>query len=184
MRFIRAHAIDYGIDPQRIGIWGFSAGGHLASSVTTHFDHGQPDAADPVERVSDRPDFAILAYGVLSMQAEIAHPGSRLNLLGPTPDPALVEEFSNEKQVTRDTPPCFLFHTASDTVVPVENSLHFYTALQRVGVPAELHVFERGDHGVGLAQNNPQLRKWPELLEGWMRLHGWITSLADGTVSH
>ena len=183
MRFIRAHATEYGIDPHRIGIWGFSAGGHLAASVTTHFDHGQPDAADPIGRVSDRPDFSILAYGVLSMQAEIAHPGSRLNLLGPVPDPALVEDFSNEKQVTRDTPPCFLFHTANDTVVPVENSLRFYAALQRVGVPSEMHIFEKGDHGVGLAQKNEQLRKWPELVEGWMRLHGWITAPVGTTGS-
>ena len=115
------------------------------------------------------------------MQAEIAHPGSRLNLLGPAPDPALVEQFSNEKQITRDTPPCFLFHTANDTVVSVENSLRFYAALQRVGIPSELHVFELGAHGVGLAQNNAQLHRWPELLEAWMRLHGWINGPAGGS---
>lgn len=174
MSYVRAHAADYGIKPDRIGIWGFSAGGHLASSVATHFDAGQPDAADPVDRVSDRPDFAILAYGVLSMESTITHPGSRLNLLGPNPDPALVEQFTNARQVTRDTPPCFLFHTGTDPVVPVLNSVNFYLALQREGIPAELHVFEQGEHGVGLAQSNPQLRKWPELLEGWMRLHGWM----------
>jgi acetyl esterase/lipase len=174
MSFLRAHAADYGVKPDRLGIWGFSAGGHLASSVTTHFDAGQPDATDPVERVSDRPDFAIFAYGVLSMESEITHPGSRLNLLGPNPDSSLVEQFTNAKQVTRDTPPCFIFHTAADQVVPVLNSVNFYLALLRVGVPAELHVFEQGQHGVGLAQKDPQLRKWPELLEGWMHLHGWM----------
>ncbi len=174
MSYLRAHAADYNIKPERIGIWGFSAGGHLASSVVTHFDSGQPDATDPVERASDRPDFAILAYGVLSMESEITHPGSRMNLLGPNPDPVLVEQFTNAKQVTRDTPPCFIFHTAADPVVPVLNSVDFYLALLRVGVPAELHVFEQGQHGVGLAQKDPQLRKWPELLEGWMRLHGWM----------
>ncbi len=176
VRYVRAHAADFGIDPKRIGIWGFSAGGHVASSVATHFDGGQPEAADPVERVSDRPDFAILAYGVLSMQAEIANPGSRRNLLGGNPDPALVEQFSNEQQVMRDTPFCFLFHTGADPGVPVENSMRFYAALRRAGVPAELHIFEQGKHGVGLAQSDPQLRKWTDLLDGWMRLHGWIAS--------
>jgi acetyl esterase/lipase len=174
MSFLRAHAADYHLKPDHIGIWGFSAGGHLASSVVTHFDAGDPDSTDPVERVSDRPDFAILAYGVLSMESEITHPGSRLNLLGANPDTALVEQFTNAKQVTHDTPPCFLFHTAADTVVPVLNSVNFYMALLREGVPAELHVFEQGQHGAGLGQKDPQLRKWPELLEGWMRLHGWM----------
>ena len=150
MSYIRAHAADFAIKPDRIGIWGFSAGGHLASSVATHFDAGQPDAADPVDRVTDRPDFAIFAYGVLSMESEITHPGSRMNLLGPTPDPALVEEFTNAKQVTHDTPPCFLFHTATDPVVPVLNSVNFYLALLKAGVPAEMHIFEQGPHGVGL----------------------------------
>jgi len=176
VRYVRAHAADFGIDPKRIGMWGFSAGAHVASSVATHFDGGQPDAADPVERVSDRPDFAILAYGVLSMQAEIAHPGSRRNLLGGNPDPALVEQFSNEQQVMRDTPSCFLFHTGADPGVPVENSMRFYAALRRAGIPAELHIFEQGKHGVGMAQSDPQLRKWTDLLDGWMRLHGWIAT--------
>jgi acetyl esterase/lipase len=174
MSYVRAHAKEYGIKPDHIGIWGFSAGGHLASAVATHFDAGQPDAVDPVERVSDRPDFAILAYGVLSMESEITNPGSRLNLLGPNPDPALVEQFTNARQVTRDTPPCFLFHTGADTVVPVQNSVNFYIALLHAGVPAELHVFEQGKHGAGMGVGNPQLSKWPELLEGWMRLHGWM----------
>ena len=174
MSYIRSHAADFAIKPDHIGIWGFSAGGHLASSVATHFDSGQPDAQDPVDRVTDRPDFAILAYGVLSMESEITHPGSRMNLLGPNPDPVLVEQFTNARQVTRDTPPCFLFHTAADKVVPVMNSINFYRALLKAGIPAELHVFEQGGHGAGLGQKDPQLRKWPELLEGWMRLHGWM----------
>jgi acetyl esterase/lipase len=176
LRCVRASASSYGVSPERIGIWGFSAGGHLASSVATHFDTGQPDAADPVERVSDRPAFAILAYGVLSLDSETTHPGSRRSLLGPTPDPGLVEQFSNERQVDHDTPPCFLFHTGADPVVPVENSLRFYEALRRVGVPAELHVYEQGGHGVGLAKNDPVLRSWPSLLGAWMRLHGWMAS--------
>ena len=124
----------------------------------------------------------MLAYGVLSLETEITHPGSRRSLLGPNPDPALVEQFSNEKHITHDTPPCFLFHTANDPVVPVENSLRFYAALQRVGIPAELHIFEQGNHGVGLAQKSPQLRRWPELLEGWMRLHGWRRTGSSGLI--
>jgi len=176
LRYVRAHATEFGISTDRIGIWGFSAGGHLAATVTTHFDVGHADAGDPVDRVSDRPNFAVLAYGVLSMEPEITHPGSRRNLLGANPDPAQVEQFSNEKQVTRDTPPCFLFHTGSDSVVSVENSVRFYAALRQAGIPAELHIFEQGDHGVGLAQKNPQLRRWPDLLDGWLRLHGWISS--------
>jgi len=176
VRYVRAHAAEFGANPARIGIWGFSAGGHVASSVATHFDVGHPDSTDPVERLSDRPDFAILAYGVLSMQPEIAAAGSRRNLLGGNPDPALVEQFSNENQVFRDTPPCFLFHTGADPSVPVENSMRFYAALRRAGVLAELHIFEQGKHGVALAQDDPQLRKWMELLEGWLRLHGWIAT--------
>jgi acetyl esterase/lipase len=174
IRYVRAHAAEFGIKPDQIGIWGFSAGGHLASSVATHFDIGQPDASDPIERVSDRPDFAILAYGVTSMETDITHGGSRRSLLGPNPDPALVEQFTNAKQVTQDTPPCFLFHTSADKVVPVQNSINFYVALQRMGVPAELHVFEQGAHGAGMGGHSPQLSKWPELLEGWMKLHGWM----------
>lgn len=181
LRYVRAHAEEYGVRPDRIGIWGFSAGGHLAASVATHFGRGKAEAVDPVERVSDRPDFAVLAYGVLSMEADITHPTSRRNLLGPNPEPSLIEQFSNEKQVTRDTPPCFLFHTGNDSVVPVENTVRFYVTLQRLGIPAELHIFEQGDHGAGLGQSNPQLRVWPDLLEGWMRLHGWITSSVSNT---
>lgn len=183
LRYIRAHASEFGIKADKIGIWGFSAGGHLAASVVTHFDAGQPEAPDPVERASDRPDFAILAYGVLSMQPEITHAGSRRNLLGAVPESSLEAQFSNEKQVTHETPPCFLFHTGNDPVVPVENSLLFYTALRRAGVPAEMHIFEQGDHGVGLAPNHPQLRRWPDLLEGWMRLHGWITAAAESAAT-
>jgi dipeptidyl aminopeptidase/acylaminoacyl peptidase len=117
------------------------------------------------------------------MEAEVTHLRSRRNVLGPNPDPALVDRFSNEKHITQDTPPCFLFHTGNDFVVPVENSLRFYAALERAGIPAELHIFEQGNHGVGLAQASPQLRRWPELLEGWMRLHGWITAAVEASAS-
>lgn len=174
MKLIRAHALDYGVDPNRIGIWGFSAGGHLASTVSTHSDPGNLSAPDPINRFSSRPDFAILAYPVISFGA-FAHKGSLQHLLGENPDPALVAELSNETKVTQKTPPTFLFHTADDPVVPVENSLLYFSALRAAGVPAELHVFEHGAHGVGLATFDPILSKWPELLAAWLRSHGWLT---------
>jgi acetyl esterase/lipase len=169
IRVVRAHAADWGIDPSRVGILGFSAGGHLTSTAATHFDAGRPDAADLVERQSSRPDFAVLAYPVISLVDPVAHAGSRRNLLGETPDPALVESLSNDKQVSAQTPPCFLFHTADDQAVPVENSLLFFAALRRAGLPGELHVFAHGRHGVGLAQDDPSLSQWPRLCAQWMK---------------
>jgi acetyl esterase/lipase len=174
MRFVRFHARDYGVPPDRIGIWGFSAGGHLASTVGTHFDRGKPDAADPIERVSCRPDFMILAYPVTSFATPYAHKGSMHNLLGDNPDPEVVRSLSNELQVTPETPPTFLFATGSDDEVPVENSVLFYEALRRNHVPAELHIFERGPHGVGLAQKDPALSVWPTLLANWFRMRGLL----------
>ena len=174
LRLVRARAGEFRIAPDRIGVWGFSAGGHLASTLATHFDAGNPAAADPVERVSCRPDFAILAYPVISFASEYAHKGSRRNLLGDNPDPALVENLSNEKQVTAQTPPTFLFHTNEDQGVPAENSVLFYLALRRAGVPAELHIYERGRHGVGLAPNDPVLSSWPQRLADWLRVRGLL----------
>ena len=127
-----------------------------------------------IDRFSSRPDFAILAYPVISFGV-FAHQGSLHNLLGENPDPALVEELSNEKQVSAQTPPTFLFHTADDPVVPVQNSLMYFAALRTAGIPAELHVFEHGAHGVGLAFYDPVLSKWPDLLATWLRSHGWLT---------
>ena len=141
LRYVRAHAQEWGIAPDRIGIWGFSAGGHLASTTATHFDLGNPSAADPIERASSRPDFAILAYPVISCSERFRHEGSCKNLLGDSPDPKLAEYLSSEKQVTARTPPTFLFHTNDDAVVPAENSLAFYMALRKAGVPAELHIY-------------------------------------------
>jgi len=174
LRLVRSRAGEFRIAPDRIGVWGFSAGGHLASTLATHFDAGNPTAADPVERVSCRPDFAILAYPVISFASEYAHKGSRRNLLGDNPDPALVENLSNEKQVTAQTPPTFLFHTNEDQGVPAENSVLFYLALRRAGVPAELHIYERGRHGVGLAPNDPVLSSWPQRLADWLRVRGLL----------
>jgi len=156
LRMVRSRANEFGIAPDRIGIWGFSAGGHLASTAGTHFDAGQPSASDPVDKAGSRPDFLILAYPVISF-TEFEHRGSKARLLGDTPDPKLVENLSNEKQVTPQTPPTFLFHTDADPGVPAENSVLFYLALRRAKVPAELHIYEKGRHGVGLAPGDPVL---------------------------
>lgn len=172
MRYVRYNAKDYGISPDEIGVWGFSAGGHMASSVGTHFDSGNPQASDPIDRVSSRPDFMILAYPVITLTGPYAHEGSMQNFLGPNPAPGLAEKFSNQLQVTPKTPPTFLFCTDADTTVPAENSIMFFDALRRNHVPGELHVFERGPHGTGLAQTYPELSIWPKLLEDWLRLRG------------
>ncbi len=180
VRTVRARAKEWNIDPNKIGIWGFSAGGHLASTVITHFDDGDPKSDDPIERVSCRPDFAILAYPVISLTGPpVTHMGSRKNLLGDDPDPKLIEELSNEKQVTAKTPPTFLFHTSEDAAVPPENSILFYEALRKAGVPAELHIYEKGRHGVGLANggkapNDPVLATWTGRLEDWLAGRGLL----------
>jgi acetyl esterase/lipase len=174
VRVVRARAKEWNVDPKRVGIWGFSAGGHLASTVATHFDSGKPNSDDPTERVSCRPDFAILAYPVVTFYPPYAHVGSRNNLLGKDPDPQLVENLSNDKQVTAQTPPTFLFHTNADAGVVPENSILFYMALRKAGVPAELHIYEKGAHGVGLAQNDPVLSSWAERLKAWMKSRGLL----------
>ncbi len=174
MRYVRYKSADFHVAQDRIGIWGFSAGGHLASTVGTHFDNGNPAAADPIDRAGCRPDFMVLAYPVISFATEYAHKGSVTNLLGPSPDPKLLDYLSNERQVTPQTPPTFLFHTNSDKTVPAENSILFYLALRKAGVPAEIHIYERGNHGVGLAQKDPVLSTWPTRLADWMKIHDLI----------
>lgn len=174
IRYVRSHANEFGIRSDRIGIWGFSAGGHLASTTGTHFDMGDRDAKDPVDRPSSRPDFMILAYPVITMEAPYLHLGSRDNLLGEKPDPRLAASLSNQTQVTSETPPAFLFHTSDDDVVPVQNSIEFYLSLRKAGVPAEMHVYLHGRHGVGLAQNEPELRSWPDRLFDWMKAQGLL----------
>jgi len=173
IRTVRSRAAELGIPPDRIGIMGFSAGGHLASTAGTHFDAGNATASDPVERASSRPDFLILAYPVITMDLAYTHQGSRMNLLGPSPDQKLVDLLSNEKQVTAQTPPTFLFHTTADQAVPVENSVNFYLALRQAKVPAEMHLYERGAHGVGLGKD-PVLATWPERLKDWLQVHGYL----------
>jgi len=177
IRTVRYHAADYRLLPDRIGIMGFSAGGHLASTAGTHFDAGDAAAADPIDRLSSRPDFLILCYPVISF-GPFTHAGSRHNLLGDDPDPKLVENLSNETQVTAQTPPTFLFHTTTDPAVPVENSVMFYSALRKAGVPAELHIYERGPHGVGLAPTDEALSGWPARLADWLRVRGLLNSAA------
>jgi acetyl esterase/lipase len=175
IRFVRSRAQEFGVPIDRIGMMGFSAGGHLTSTAGTHFDAGKPDAADPIDRVSSRPDFLILGYPVISFDPAIAHAGSVRNLLGDKPDPKLIADLSNELRVTSETPPTFLFHTTSDPAVPVENSVRFYLALVKAKVPAEMHLFASGPHGVGLALGDPELSVWPTLLTNWLRARGWLT---------
>jgi len=172
IRYVRAHASDFGIEEDRIGIWGFSAGGHLASTTGTHFDDGDESASDPVNRASSRPDFMILAYPVITLEGSHVHLASRDNLLGETPDPTLVRLLSNQLHVSNKTPPTFLFHTTEDPVVPVENSVNFYLALRRAGVPAEMHIYLKGHHGVGLAEKDPVLHTWTEHLSNWLKVNG------------
>jgi len=169
IRTVREGAAKFGVKPDRIGMMGFSAGGHLTSTAETHFDAGDTNAADSIDRVSSRPDFAVLGYPVISFTAPYTHHGSEQNLLGDSPDPKLAENLSNELQVTPHTPPTFLFSTSEDTGVPAENSVAFYLALHKAHVPAELHIFQRGPHGVGLDLGDPALGEWPKLLINWLR---------------
>jgi acetyl esterase/lipase len=173
IRTVRARAAEWHLAPDRIGFMGFSAGGHLASSASTHFDAGKADAADPIERVSSRPDFAILGYPVISFVEPWTHQGSKTNLLGESPDAALARSLSSETQVTSSTPPTFIYHTTADTVVPVENAVAYFLALRKAGVTAEMHVFRNGAHGSGLAQQDPALAEWPRLLANWLRASGF-----------
>jgi acetyl esterase/lipase len=180
VRWVRAHAKDYGIDPKRVGVLGFSAGGHLAATVSTHYDSGNVAAADSVDRQGCRPDWSILAYPVITMDAAFTHAGSRSNLLGDAPAQKLVDSLSNEKQVTSKTPPAFLFHAKDDNVVPVKNAQAYYDSLLKRGVSAQLKLYEKGGHGFGLADgvggapNDPVLATWPGLVAAWMDKSGFF----------
>ncbi|HEY8900878.1 MAG TPA: alpha/beta hydrolase [Chthoniobacterales bacterium] len=170
VRTVRARAGEWHVDPARIGIMGSSAGGHLAATLLTHFDAGNPAASDPIEKQSSRPDFGILCYAVITM-GPFTHQGSKDNLLGKDPSPELVELLSNEKQVRDDTPPCFIWHTTEDKVVAVENSLLFASALRAHHVPFDLHIYEKGGHGMGLGHRSADsaaLHPWTGDLLYWM----------------
>lgn len=186
IRWVRHHAAEEGLSPRRIGVMGFSAGGHLASTAATHFDAGDAQAADPIERLSCRPDFAVLGYPVISFTAPFGHSGSKRNLLGDEPDPKLVEALSNERQVTPETPPSFLFHTSEDRGVPPDNSIVFYQACVKAGVPAELHLYQFGPHGVGLAHGDPVVFTWKDRLADWLQTNGLLVDCerapVEGTI--
>lgn len=176
VRWVRAHAPEYRVDPRRVGIMGSSAGGHLASTLLTHFDDGRADAADPVERQSSRPDLGILCYPVIQLSGPYAHRGSRDQLLGPNAPEELALALSNDRNVTSNTPPCFLWHTVEDRGVPPENSVAFAEALRRAGVPFELHLFEKGPHGMGLGTRewDPARRHpWTVACAAWLKQHGF-----------
>ncbi len=168
-RMVRYHAGTWNIDPGKIGIMGFSAGGHLASTLSTHFDKGDPGHTDPVERISCRPDFSILVYPVISFTKEFSHSGSRTALLGEDPDPELVRYYSNELQVLEDTPPAILVHSGDDEAVPVQNSLAYYQALLKNGIQTEMHVYPYGGHGYSLAIGKGHLATWPDRVLEWIR---------------
>ena len=176
LRFVRSHAEEFGIDKHRIGMMGFSAGGHLTSTSLTHFDGGDANAADTVDKESCRPDFGILGYPVVSLSADYAHRGSGRNLLGEDATADELKLLSNEFNVTAETPPLFLFHTNDDTGVPPENSVSLYLACRKAGVPAEMHIYQQGPHGVGLANEHPALAQWIAMAGTWLRQNGLLVS--------
>lgn len=169
IRMVRAHAAEWNIKEDKIGIMGFSAGGHLASTAGTHFDNGNGASADLIERFSSRPDFMILMYPVISMSKPIMHTGSRNNLIGQSPDPQMANYYSAELNVTKETPPTFLVHAGDDKGVPVENSLYMYQALKDKNIPAEMHIYPKGGHGFGLALNIPGTESWTDRCIDWLK---------------
>jgi acetyl esterase/lipase len=179
IRLTRAQAKEWNIDPARVGVIGFSAGGHLASTVLTKFDSGDAQSTDPIHKQSSRPDFGILAYPVIVFGQPATHKGSERNLLGESPDPKLLESFRNDMQVTKDTPPTFLFHTMEDKGVPPENSIAFYSAMIRNGVPGELHIFEKGRHGIGLGKDIPVTSEWSKACSRWLESRGFAKVSTD-----
>jgi acetyl esterase/lipase len=174
IRIVRMKAEEWGIQTGKIGIAGSSAGGHLASTAGTRFDKGNPDSADPVEKFSCRPDFMLLLYPVITMKEDFTHLGSRNNLLGTGNNLNLVREYSNEMNVTAETPPVFLVLADDDKAVPPRNSIEFYSALKSFNIPAEMHIFARGGHGFGMHKNNIPADNWPVLFLDWLKSTGFI----------
>jgi acetyl esterase/lipase len=173
MRLIRHHADEWNIDPGRAGVMGFSAGGHLAATVATQHERATGEPANPVDQHSARPDFQVLVYPVTSFRESIGHGGSRKNLIGEAPAAELIDLYSNELQVTADTPPAFLVHTSDDRV-KVENSLVYYAALRAAGVPAELHIYEEGGHGYGIRPTGKPVATWHHRMRDWMQQRGLL----------
>jgi acetyl esterase/lipase len=177
VRYVRSHASEFGIEPGRIGVWGFSAGGHLAGYLATVPEAHARTSSDPVERVSAHPDFAVFSYARLSMEASVPRTGNMESLVGDNPTPEMLDIISVVRHVTKDTSPSFIYSTTADQTVNSMNSTAYYDALKRAGVPVELHIFELGPHGTGMGQNLrglAELEVWPVLLQHWMQLHGWM----------
>jgi acetyl esterase/lipase len=172
IRIVRSHAKEWGINPQKIGIIGFSAGGHLASTISTHFDE---KVYEPEDSTSARPDFSLLIYPVISMDSAITHMGSQQNLLGMAPTPELLKHFSNELQVTSKTPMAFMVHSIDDGAVPIQNSIRYAMAMKEHGIPCELHIYEHGGHGYGLALWGGTHSGWPEACRKWLDVNGFLT---------
>lgn len=174
VRLVRSKAEQWKINPDKIGVMGSSAGGHLASTLLTHFDNGNPESPDPVERVSCRPNLGILCYPVITM-GENTHQGTKINLLGKNPDPELIKLLSNELNVKSNTPPCFIWHTWEDNAVKVENSLAFASALRKANIPFDLHIYQKGGHGMGLKDKSPfeNVHPWAKDLLFFLKENGW-----------
>jgi acetyl esterase/lipase len=174
IRLVRSRAGEFGVRPDRIGVLGFSAGGHLTASAATLFDAPEGRTGAPLDAISARPDFVMLIYPVITLQTPYAHMGSRIALLGENPPPELVRHLSLELQVTKNTPPAFIVQGEEDRTVPVENSLMFYQALRKAGVPAELHLYAKGPHGFGMSPGHGAISDWPKLCETWLQANGWL----------
>ena len=174
VRLVRSRAAELGLDPARIGVFGSSAGGHVAASAATLFDSPEGKTGAALDAVSARPDFVVLQYPVITMRGPAVHAGSRDALLGPHPPAKLLDRVSLERQVTRQTPPTFLVHTQEDTTVPADNSILFYQALRAAGVSTEMHLYEKGPHGFGIKPGLGPTSDWPKRCEEWMRAHGWL----------
>lgn len=172
LRTVRSKAGEFGVKPDRIGVLGFSAGGHLASTATTLYNHPDGKTGAEIDAVSARPDFSVLIYPVISMR-EITHKGSRKRLIGENPSPELVRLYSTDEQVTADTPPVFIVSSTDDKTVPVENSVRFYLALRKAGVPAEMHIYQSAKHGFGMKPNLGPPSGWPQRCEEWLRFNNW-----------
>lgn len=171
IRIVRSHAKEWGINPQKIGIMGFSAGGHLASTLSTHYNEKVYESDD---LTSARPDFSLLIYPVISMEVGITHWGSRVNLLGDSPSPELVKNYSNELQVNSETPPAFMVHSLDDGAVPVQNSINYALAMHKFTIPCELHLYQTGGHGYGMGKSTDTESTWPEACRKWLEIRGLL----------